>query len=369
MTRTSGRSTAAALFAVLVCAALCGPAEAAKPRAKVLGAGTAVGGTLGRIRDRVSPHTAPRARAALRTARMVGTGGAFLTPRGDRVRVYLSPRFTPDPAVNQSYADLLSGLVHGPELATVTVYVAPFAEMQGICSPESDACYDPQQQVIVVAGDGPPDGTPIEDLTAHEYGHHVAQNRLDDLGPAVNWGPEYWATREGVCGRADRGTAYPGDEGSNYGLNPGEAWAETYRVLNGFSPSAWEIVDPSFLPDADALAAARRDVLTPFTGDEYTLRGGRFRARGKRWREFTVPVENDGNVDLRLTGARSLDGDLYVFADGQATRPLASARHSGRTERLTGTYCGYRHLDVAVYRYSGSGSFSLRIALPSTSPG
>src|SRR5437764_924481 len=56
----------------------------------------------------VSIHdTVLRGHAAVRAAsvRLVGTGGSYGTADGSSVRVFLSPLYTPDPAVGQSWAD------------------------------------------------------------------------------------------------------------------------------------------------------------------------------------------------------------------------------------------------------------------------
>src|SRR5439155_24542812 len=103
-------------------------------------------------------------------------------------------------------------------------------EVTSICSSDADACYDPQSETIVLPGEPPPDATPVEELAAHEYGHHVANNRDNPPWDAETWGPKRWASYEGVCPRVRNGTAFPGDEGANYDLNPGEGFAESYRV-------------------------------------------------------------------------------------------------------------------------------------------
>lgn len=348
---------------VLAGLVLVAPAFGARRTAKPLTPGNLTSGRIVGLRDRVFRGRAPsRVRRLARTP--AGYGGQYLTPSGESVRVITSPQYQPNAAVNQSYADFLDSLVHGDELSSVTVYVAPYDEMQGMCSSDALACYFDADNLLVTTGDGSPQpGIQVEDLVAHEYGHHIANHRLNDIGPASDWGPEYWATYEQVCWREGQGTAFPGDEGANYALNPGEAWAETYRVLNG-SQEPWDSSDPSFSPDDRALALARRDVLHPYDGGEYIDRRGRFRSRGSRWRSYTVPVENDGNVDLRLHGTRSLDADLYIFANRNSSKPLASARANGRNEHLERQYCGYRHLDVEVYRYRGTGSYKLRMTLP-----
>ena len=36
-------------------------------------------------------------------------------------------------------------------------------------------------------------------MVAHEYGHHIANNRRNDLAPALEWGTKRWASHEHVC--------------------------------------------------------------------------------------------------------------------------------------------------------------------------
>jgi hypothetical protein len=350
------RAFALALFAAFLA---CAPAAAAERRATPLDPANRGTSTIAPIRDSVI-----HGRGALHAAAVSGNGGYFTTPTGESVKVLSSRHYTYDPSVNQSYADFLASLVHGKELHKVTVYIAPYSEMQQVCgSTEDDACYYDDEQLLVVTGDSPPGGTPIENLAAHEYGHHVARNRRNDLGYAGDWGPEYWATYQDVCNRESNGTAYPGDEGKHYDLNPGEAWAEAYRVLNGYGTNVWDIVDPSFKPDAQAKSLARRDVLNPYLGGEYTARSGKFKKTKKhRWRYYTVPVENDGIVDLRLKGKGSLDADLYVY--DMSGKELDHKATDGHNEHYHDTYCAYRKLQVGVHRYSGKGSFNLRITLP-----
>lgn len=315
-----------------------------------------------RIRDTVIDRSVrPGAHKADAPA---GTGGRFTTPDGMQVSIYQSPSYPSNPQALQNWANFFDGLVHGPELAKVTVYLAPLQEMQQLCGLGADSCYDLASQRIVLLGEDAPDGVPVEDLAAHEYGHHVAVNRLNDLGNAGLWGPEYWASGEHVCQLTAQGAAYPGDEGSHYELNPGEAWAETYRVLNGRDPNQWGIVSPSFYPDQKLLALARRDVLNPYRGPTSADFRGRFRSRGSSWSHFSVPVQNDGKVVLDLRSAGSLDADLYVYPSRTSRRVLLRSAHRGRREHYRGLVCGYRHLDVAVHRSRGSGSFRLRVTLP-----
>ena len=129
------------------------------------------------------------------------------------------------------------------------------------------------------------------------------------------------------------GTAFPGDEGADYAFNPGEAFAESYRVLAETGGTAvgdaWPIVDPSFRPDASALAALREDVLDPWTGPSATAVRGRFKGSARVW-TATLATPLDG--DLSVKGGASNDVAL-VSADGHtvvAASPRGSASRRGR---------------------------------------
>jgi hypothetical protein len=341
---------------VLVALVVAGAAQAApRPRAAHLSLSNLGREPVVRIRDTTMRHPRPLARASA-----AAYGGDIRAADGETVRVLLSPRYGPDDAALQSVANFFAGLVHGRELADVTVYVAPLDEMTSICGQAADSCYLPQSQTIVLIGETPPDGTPVEEAAAHEYGHQIARNRNDAPWNASDWGPKYWSTEEGVCRKVRAGQAFPGDEGPRYGQNPGEVWAETYRVLNGGS-TPWDRVDASFLPGADALNWARQDVLHPFPGNAVGTTSGRFR-RGHAGRQsISVPVENDGSVTIRLAGGRGLDADLALYA---GTRRVARAAHPGRSEIVRYRSCGYRKLKLRISRAGGYGPFRLRASLP-----
>jgi hypothetical protein len=318
-----------------------------------------------RIRDTLI-HGDPLARAHTSQAPVSQPyGGAFTAPDGTQVEVFESPAYVPNPPALQNWANFFDSLPHGDELPKLTIYLAPQLEMQQLCgNPTAYSCYSGDKDIMVLLGDSPPPEVSLEDLAAHEYGHHIANSRLNDLGRAYEWGPEYWASAENICVRQDEGTAYPGDEGAHYTLNPGEAWAETYRLLAGGNSSLWEVVDPSFYPNARDLTLARRDVLTPYQGDEYIDHSGTFRRRHSRWHQEVLSVPNDGTVQIKLHSTGTLDADLYIYKSRSARKPLLHSAHSGHSEKLTETFCGYRHLDVAVYRFKGYGHYSIRITAP-----
>src|SRR5207244_4852083 len=83
-----------------------------------------------------------------------------------------------------------------------------------------------------------------------------------------------------ICARAAHGLAFPGDEGAHYALNPGEAFAETYRMLNVASAVVrWALVAPSFYPDAGALRSEIGRASCRERGE--VGRGGRSVTRGR----------------------------------------------------------------------------------------
>jgi len=200
-------------------------------------------------------------------------------------------------------------------------------------------------------------------VAAHEYGHHVAANRLNPPWVALDWGTKRWASYEGVCTRVAAKTAFPGDEGLNYSLNPGEAFAETFRVAFetggtgvGFT---WPIVDASFRPDTQALAAVREDTLQPWVGATSTTIRGRFTKGRPTW-STTLATPLDG--DLRVDVASAADLTLRSV-DGR--RILARGSWNG-TGGKSATYrvCGARSLQVRLKRNGAAARFTLRMTIP-----
>ena len=141
-------------------------------------------------------------------------------------------------------------------------------------------------------------GVSPDEVVRHEYGHHIALNRINSPWLAVSWGPKNWASASSVCRRAADGSAYPGDEGDNYRLNPGAAWAETYRLLverkAGVTGSSWE----SSTRALSDRGSARR-------GSETSCRHGSRRRQPCRLRAFVDRADGRGQFrcERRSTGA------------------------------------------------------------------
>src|SRR5262249_44443570 len=92
-------------------------------------------------------------------------------------------------------------------------------------------------------------------------------------------GPKRWDSSMQVCAETRRGRLSPGAEDPvGYEQNPGEGWAETYRVLNqrrlGLPESQWEIVTQALYPTDAALVAAQQDVTSPWESSSTTRRSG-----------------------------------------------------------------------------------------------
>lgn len=288
-------------------------------------------------------------------------GGRYAVGSGDAVTVYVSTTYGASDAQAREWANWFASLPHGAELGLLTAYFAPLAEVRSICgSGDVLGCYGGQQ--LVALGDSS-SGMPPASIAAHAYGHHVANNRSNAPWKAVDWGTKRWATSMRICSRVDAGTAFPGDEGFNYTLNPGEGFAESYRVLvetNGKADDYdWPIVDPTFRPDPQALAGIREDTLQPWARGTSSEIRGRFAKRSSTWR-MTLATPLDGELSVAVTSAAGL---TLRSADGRQT--LARGAWNG-TGGMSATYrvCGARSLQVRLNRNGTAARFALRITIP-----
>jgi hypothetical protein len=292
-----------------------------------------------------------------RLAATAWDGGRYATASGERVTVLVSPAYGSDSGVGQHWADFFASLVHGSELGLLTAYIAPLDEVQEMCGgADALGCYWAQR--LVAVGDAV-DSLDARSVATHEYGHHVAWNRINPPWVAEDWGTKRWASAMNICARVQTGTAYPGNEGSAYTLNPGEAFAESYRVLNEGEaglPFTWPIVDPSFRPDASALQALREDVVHPWTAPSTKTIRARF-ARGRHTWTMKLATPLDGELSLRL--AQGSD-NLSLLADGRTVLARGSWTSTGG-KSLKYLICGQRSL---LLRVTGGGRFALGVTQP-----
>jgi hypothetical protein len=289
-------------------------------------------------------------------------GGTYTTSTGESVRVTVSDRYPVDEPAAQAWAEYLASLVHGPELARVTLSLAPYSEVQALCGFGALACYVSRRELIIAPRDDIPSGPTAQAIVAHEYGHHIAWNRVNPPWSALNYGTKRWASRMDVCAKAASGKLFPGGEGNRYRLDPGEGFAEAYRLLNeqraGRPETAWEITDASLRPDPLALAALEQDVRTPWSGPTVERRSGTFRARGTATRSFPLATPLDGRLLITLSAPAKMHLRLSLYDNRRKTTVATGGR------RLQTTLCGHRSLAVRVTRHAGAGRFSLTISKP-----
>jgi hypothetical protein len=203
-------------------------------------------------------------------------------------------------------------------------------------------------------------------VLTHEYGHHIAESRDNTPWRAVEYGPKRWSTVVGVCSRTASGELAPGDEGARYTLNPGEAWAEDYRVLNerlqGLPETFWGVVDGRFYPDQQTLDAVAQDVTSPWTGTTLSTLSSSFTARGTG-RGFRIATPLDGTFRVTLNSPRSSRFTLRVV-DPATGKVLGASTAGGRVQAVETTVCGQRTLQAQVKRLRGSGAFTLTVSKP-----
>jgi hypothetical protein len=152
----------------------------------------------------------------------------------------------------------------------------------------------------------------------------------------------------GICAGVKANRLVPGDQGISYLYNPGEAFAESYRVLNerrlGLPQGPWDIVDTSLQPSQAALDALLLDIQSPWAGPRLVTRKSSFvRASKTSVRTFTLATPLDGSLSLAVKAPK-----------GTVFRPHAASN----------TICGQRSVTVTVTRVKGYGAFTLDATLP-----
>jgi hypothetical protein len=291
--------------------------------------------------------------SALAWGRSYPTGDSL----GTFVQIQVSDSYPVDDALPQGWATYLGTLVHGPELARLTLDLMPLSDVQAKCGSQALACYDPSEETIYASPEDQLDSPPAKELVTHEYGHHLANNSNDAPWDALDYGTKRWASYENICAKAAAGTASPGDEGSHYFQNSGEAFAESYRVLNlqklGVPSSGWDIVDPSFYPDATALTLLQEDITTPWVAPTVSKLHGSFGTGVVR--TFKVQTQLDGTFTAHLISPTKAKMRLALYNAGTLVLHGTSIRYE---------ICGERSLTLKVERLSGRGAFTINVSKP-----
>jgi hypothetical protein len=302
---------------------------------------------------------------AVARASVVWAGGPVTASTGEVVNVFVStalPAETPE-----KWAEFLVSLTHGPEITLLTTRLATLEEIQQLCGRQALGCYF-RNEMIALGETTIDSGTTPEEVVRHEYGHHIAYHRVNAPWRAIDWGPKNWASAAGVCARVSRGEAFPGNEGRNYALNPGEAWAETYRLMderkNGITTASWDIISQSFFPDEPALLAAERDVLTPWTANRRIVERRVFGKKTRKVWWISVQTPLDGELTLSATVPRNGLHEVALVAPNRRTVIRRAQWVGQRVKRTAATVCGQRNLFVRVTQSGGLG----RVTVTATAP-
>src|SRR5436190_13471039 len=252
-------------------------------------------------------------------------GGTYTATTGEQVTVYASTVYGADGALPQRWANFLASLLHGPELETVTLYLAPPDEVASTCGTGPSGCYSQRDRLIVAPAEPGPSGVAPEAIVAHEYGHHLAASRDDAPWSAHDYGTKRWASYMNICSRTRDRELRPGaTDLLGYPRNPAEAFAESYRILNTRRlglPDTRPLVLASLLPDAHALELLEEDVTDPWTGPESRTFVGRV-SLGHPARA-TVATPLDGRMRVTLSTAR--DATVALELRNVAGWPVARA--------------------------------------------
>jgi hypothetical protein len=318
-----------------------------------------------------------------RLARAFGSDESVFPVLGGQ-QVHMSSTYYSEDQM-QSIANVLGGLVHGDEMNSLSVYVATPDEITYICGAGALACYAPGSGEMIVSGqDGSAYGVPRDYTIAHEYGHHIANNRLNAPWTAIDSGAKRWATATHVCQGLRKGELYPGDEDAHYWDNPGEAFAETNAHLNYPTVNVPWGYSYSLRPSQRSTQMLRADIVAPWTQPATVIWNGSLwpQRRNPATRRFAIPL--DGTVDVDLSGPEAANYDVYILgpklhASKRERRRARHHRHSrprprrkvigraateGPSEHLEIQSCGQGAMWIEVRRRSGEGPFTVTVTRP-----
>ncbi len=303
--------------------------------------------------------------AAHQTAPRSLVGGPVVARTGATVNIHVSATFPDAAARTQRWADFFGALPHGDELSTVAITVVTAAELPASCTSEALGCYRLGQLIFADEVIG---GISAEEVARHEYGHHVAASRLNTPWPALDWGPKRWSTAVDVCADVKTGNAFPGDEGEHYSQNPAEAWAETYRILAeraaGLPGDTWSIVVGKYYPDEAMIAAAKLDVLQPWTAPTTRRFKAAFVKRGKRAWDKKLVTPLDGNIVVKLTMPVGPRHSVALYGADGRTLIARSTAFTSTSRTISSTICGQRSVIVRVTRGTAPTPFTLAVTAP-----
>jgi hypothetical protein len=324
-----------------------------------LATAAAAGSTLSQstVRDRVLPLMAASNRRLTRPLVARTYHGS-----GDQSVKVLSSAYSP--AEVQPLVDTLTSFPHGPEMDSLSLFVATPSQLDSTCGANRMACYDPYREQIVISGSPDPSvRVPRDFVLAHEYGHHIANHRRNSPWAALSWGPKRWATTMRVCSGVRSGALHPGDEGDHYWSNPGEAWAETYAHMVYPDAEVGWYFSSALTPDRRALTAARLDATRPWSGPrrlhwKFAVKRGEPRARVR-----ILPTPLDGRLHVWIKEPKGANLTIRLLPE-YGGPVLARSVDLGPREDLKFNVCGRGKVRLRVVDRRGLGRFVVRVLHP-----
>jgi hypothetical protein len=314
------------------------------------------------FKDRVIEGPVPAVRRA--AAASVAT---YRVAGGGSVKVEVDPAYGGTGALER-VLDTLGQTIHGSEMNRLTVHIADQGNLYRACGQGATACYFPSSETMVVSGspDNPNNQMPQGMVITHEYGHHIEANRSMPGWYSSDLGARHWATYEHVCEGVAAGRLFPGDQGTHYWDNPGEAFAQAYATMlyPDEVPWWWNFAEP----DLDAFEAIRADVADTSRGR--TVKWVKRLAPGSPRAATTISTSLDGPIAVKLRQPREARFDLALrssdgklLSRGRTTR-RTKGKSKGTVSQLTYSSCGTRSFTLEVRRRAGKGRFEAKIRRP-----
>ncbi len=270
-----------------------------------------------------------------------------------------------DAANPQKVASFLGTIAHGDEMNSLRVELVTDDEMASVCGQGALACYYSGRDQMYLSGNdypNPSDGATRNFVLTHEYGHHLADHRRNPpFRPTIDWGTKRWSSLERVCQGARAGAYFPGDEGSHYYRNPGEAFAESFADYRFPGKVRWQWTE-SLRPSRASFAAIRLDAIRPWKHRTRLVDSGSLGRGGPQRAVARIATPLDGVLSIGLKAQARAGYSLALR--NHAGRVLRAASGSGPHEKVNYTICGQARVKVIVTRVHGGGSFRLAVRRP-----
>ncbi|MEX2211202.1 MAG: hypothetical protein WD689_05505 [Gaiellaceae bacterium] len=264
------------------------------------------------------------------------------------------------------YTSVLSGALHGDEIAEVTIRIVSNSQVTEICGGGAAACYSGGFRgatIVVPAGKS----DTIAAIVLHEYGHHIDANSSVSGLREPNGTPRWWAAR-GIAALVESGEVAR-DYRLGWDRSIGEIFAEDYVQAHMTAPFKIRWLS---VPSVDILDAIRLDLAgapapeappeaaEPQRAPLVVTRSGRLRPGQSRELPFTLLGPGRR---VTFTGTAAGRVRLQVVCDGAvvARTTLSRTKRTGTLDRagLGPAECTARATNLA----KTAQRFSIRLRL------